>query len=394
MYYFLNEHNIQQGPLSLEQLVTKITPATLVWREGLTNWVPASSVPEVLIAITNHTAQQLQKEQQQQLQEEQQQPLQEEPIHMPAGMYYYLDQQNNQQGPIAIGQLPALITPQTYVWRDDMPDWMPASNVPEVMQAVGNRLTVSTDNLQGNNLASAQEVTPAHQVPNTGTPIQQEKSSNNLIFIFVAIAVVLVGVIVFLLLRNSKDNNANDDNYTSSPVTEEVEEVEFDENNSEEDSSDNSTYGFTEVDFPTGYNMGEELADMAISGNFAGTHYGMTAGELSNSNVWSEGTVSGKQFKFERYPYLIQMFFDGSPYDDSSTITGVALSCDMDYEDISREEACSEFEGTLDSYGLSSNGRSYITESGAWISGGYKGSRFYIYYYYPNATSKDPAPRN
>ena len=39
----------KQGPLSITQLCThpKLTPDTLVWRQGFTRWIPARDVPEL-----------------------------------------------------------------------------------------------------------------------------------------------------------------------------------------------------------------------------------------------------------------------------------------------------------------------------------------------------------
>ena len=46
--YFIVENNQQAGPFTLEQLAAKgIAPETNVWTEGMTNWTPASQVPEL-----------------------------------------------------------------------------------------------------------------------------------------------------------------------------------------------------------------------------------------------------------------------------------------------------------------------------------------------------------
>ena len=47
--------------------------------------------------------------------------------------YYYLDKQQQQQGPITIGELSKCIkTRNTPIWREDMSDWQAAGSVPEL----------------------------------------------------------------------------------------------------------------------------------------------------------------------------------------------------------------------------------------------------------------------
>lgn len=45
-YYILNGSE-QQGPLPIEQLRGRVTPQTLVWREGLPDWIRAGDLPEL-----------------------------------------------------------------------------------------------------------------------------------------------------------------------------------------------------------------------------------------------------------------------------------------------------------------------------------------------------------
>lgn len=48
VYYYLNEKNVKCGPLQLQQLSNfGVTSQTPVWREGLSSWVPAGSLPEL-----------------------------------------------------------------------------------------------------------------------------------------------------------------------------------------------------------------------------------------------------------------------------------------------------------------------------------------------------------
>lgn len=52
MDWFYAQHNQQHGPVTLEALVNMLQqghlqPGDLVWREGMANWQPAGSVPEL-----------------------------------------------------------------------------------------------------------------------------------------------------------------------------------------------------------------------------------------------------------------------------------------------------------------------------------------------------------
>lgn len=44
-YYFLN--GTQYGPMPVEVMVSRIDRNTLVWRQGMENWLPAGSLPEL-----------------------------------------------------------------------------------------------------------------------------------------------------------------------------------------------------------------------------------------------------------------------------------------------------------------------------------------------------------
>lgn len=48
MEYYLYQNKEKQGPLSLEEVKRKnLTPNTLVWHTGLSNWVEARTIPEL-----------------------------------------------------------------------------------------------------------------------------------------------------------------------------------------------------------------------------------------------------------------------------------------------------------------------------------------------------------
>ena len=49
-YYILNGSE-QQGPYTIDQLRGRVTPQTYVWREGLADWIQASNLPELSVAL-------------------------------------------------------------------------------------------------------------------------------------------------------------------------------------------------------------------------------------------------------------------------------------------------------------------------------------------------------
>ena len=52
-------------------------------------------------------------------------------------MYYYLDNNDQQQGPVELGQLQSLgVTAETFVWKAGMDQWQKAKDVPEVNAAL------------------------------------------------------------------------------------------------------------------------------------------------------------------------------------------------------------------------------------------------------------------
>ena len=47
-YFFLDKNNQQQGPVQPERLAENgVTPQTLVWTEGMTDWAPAETIAEL-----------------------------------------------------------------------------------------------------------------------------------------------------------------------------------------------------------------------------------------------------------------------------------------------------------------------------------------------------------
>ena len=47
-YYYVDANNQSVGPFPVEDLVKRITPESFIWTEGMSNWVKANTVPEVM----------------------------------------------------------------------------------------------------------------------------------------------------------------------------------------------------------------------------------------------------------------------------------------------------------------------------------------------------------
>lgn len=97
--YFIIIDGQQQGPYPKEILrIQGMTPETLVWREGLESWVPASSVPELAEILADDSAfsTYARPEEAVQPQPAQEQPAQEQPAQEQPQQPLYYDRQQPQ----------------------------------------------------------------------------------------------------------------------------------------------------------------------------------------------------------------------------------------------------------------------------------------------------------
>ncbi len=131
--YYVVIDGRQQGPLTAEALSTLVlTPATLVWRPGLSDWVKIADLPELASIVP---------------------PVTEPPVNIPEppvvtqqgptvipqdnGREYYVMINGRREGPMPLYILIQRgVTPATPVWCEGMLDWAPASTRPEIMQAL------------------------------------------------------------------------------------------------------------------------------------------------------------------------------------------------------------------------------------------------------------------
>lgn len=338
--------------------------------------------------------------------------------------YYYLNANNEQQGPVTLDELKAIITPNSMVWCEGLDNWIEASKLPELSEVNPDETVPAPQEpaLPENEIlgGNSQPVQSHDEVNATSGESPLKPTLRTLSLVVFGIVVVVNGLSTAISLGagqsvsnlfnsiNSPSTSSDDDNSDSSIIdwfkdlfnSSDKNTYQFEESRSEttyeeapaeevasEESSDYSEPYLSDDE----YNLGANLAKMAASPGFAGTYNGMTASKFNN--VLYKCTVSGKQIKYENGNYRLQYFFVNSAQDPSAPITGVALSYDLNYSDTSVYTVLEDFENKMDTYGFERDGESYITRSGAYVSGGHSGGRFYIYYYYPNAPEKGPAPR-
>ena len=87
--------------------------------------------------------------------------------------YYFYIEEGQQRGPVAIDQLPGLITSQTLVWREGMAEWMIADRIPEVQALLSTAGSVTAD-------APQQPTYPAPPaIPAVPSPLYQPTKPNN-----------------------------------------------------------------------------------------------------------------------------------------------------------------------------------------------------------------------
>ncbi len=105
---------------------------TMVWQEGMTEWLPAAKV-KMMEHIFNKN-----------LQPQNQEPHQPAPAmpQMPLQKTYYVNLNNQMVGPFTKQQLQQFVqtgefTQQMYVWCEGMPEWLTAGNVEDLSSLFG-----------------------------------------------------------------------------------------------------------------------------------------------------------------------------------------------------------------------------------------------------------------
>lgn len=126
--YYIVIDGQSAGPFEMNQLyVQKINPDTLVWRQGLPEWVKASELPELNDLFFKPSP------------EKQKTP--ENP--------WFAMINGTQVGPATVAELISKgLNESTPVWRAGIPDWVAASSQPEIMEVLLNRNNPSDNNTQ------------------------------------------------------------------------------------------------------------------------------------------------------------------------------------------------------------------------------------------------------
>lgn len=158
--FYIHRNGQQQGPYTPEMLnQMRIEPATLVWCEGWPDWKTADSVSELEFIF--HTSPYvpntppISKAQ-----------AQEFPHDVP--LWYYV-QSNEKKGPVSIADMMGIITKQTLVWKEGMPNWLPAGQVAEVDEVLDMMIRPETTEMeQRRAMAKKQMAAKQKKIKQTG----------------------------------------------------------------------------------------------------------------------------------------------------------------------------------------------------------------------------------
>ena len=131
----------------------------------------------------------------------------------------------------------------------------------------------------------------------------------------------------------------------------------------------------------------QDLFNSLLTGQFVNIYPGITGNEFS-SIAYLDKCSAANQLRVDNSDGIRYQFFFMGSNKNSGPLTGVAVSCEGSGQ-------CGEFESYITQSGLFTTvgNHLYETPQGCYISPGYSGNRFYIYYYLPNAPEKNPAPR-
>ncbi|MDL2231685.1 GYF domain-containing protein [Porphyromonadaceae bacterium OttesenSCG-928-L07] len=142
--YHASINGQQSGPYTLDQLKQMVvngqfTSTTLVWKNGMGNWEPASNVQE-MAALFGSVPPPMPS-----APTPPPPPTAQTPPPPPAGAMaeYHVSINGQQSGPYTLDQLKQMITggqftQAAHVWKTGMPAWEPASNVQEVAGLFGS----------------------------------------------------------------------------------------------------------------------------------------------------------------------------------------------------------------------------------------------------------------
>lgn len=308
-------------------------------------------------------------------------------------MYYFV-QGGKPYGPVAVSDFQRYgIDGQTLVFTKGMTNWTRAADVPELSHLFAPKPPVFAATPPTSPTPPGTPP-PYDSTSSNGIEEEEPKSTKPYVIVGVIAAIVLIVLLVFFIFFYPKNKAHSDgENYDWDSVAQ-VDSTAFVDSvadypadtvwTSEVEPSDSY-----EDDYEPSYGgYGSQLANMALGGTFFGISEGATGDEIRSYG----GSVMGEQRKATLDGWKLQIFFDGNAGASYSVVTGIAASRDMSGTGQSVYEACHEFDEQMGRYCSRTSDGSYITSSGCYASSGYVGSKFYVYFYFPNAPQKDPAP--
>ena len=201
-YNYIDEELTVKGPVDVSQLpALGVTESTLVWKEGMKDWVPARTIPEIVDAIAGYAAQQASTL------EPAQEPLMQQPevvTQMPA---------NEEQTPQSMEpQAPAAEEPQPVVAPPiPAPIVVPQEPVATSPDPIYVNANQPYNTQQNNQVAMNQPFPPQQPQPTYGcynyTPQPPQKNGSNTVLIAiicVLVTAIIGGLLWFFLGRNTE----------------------------------------------------------------------------------------------------------------------------------------------------------------------------------------------
>lgn len=134
------------------------------------------------------------------------------------GQYYYLTPQNEQRGPVDASQLSAYgVNANTMVWTQGMPQWAPASQVPELQPLFSAAPPTPSYAMP----QQAPPASPAPQsmvyaqtnVPGTNQPTMPKPGNNMLLAVLTTVLCCLPLGVVSIIYASKVDNLYNAGDY-------------------------------------------------------------------------------------------------------------------------------------------------------------------------------------
>ncbi len=170
MNYFIIINGQPAGPYDLNALVAQgLTPASTVWCEGMSDWAPASTVPELAEYFNGLSA-----------------------ANKTDNAEWYLAVNGRHTGPFTAADLRNHgVNPSSMVWRQGMANWQPIASVPELSSVVFPHGTELYDS--GKTAAAVYDNGMPEESPETEHPLTEEVTecpSNHL-------ALAIIGIILF-----------------------------------------------------------------------------------------------------------------------------------------------------------------------------------------------------